>query len=155
MFYPNYLQCFQDAAFYNLVPDERVFTNFTQIKGIGKSIAQRFVEALNGEFKGESENYQHYAVFTIELLLDDENAVRRLRFMHVQCQEEFSCAWQSHRGTVPLLRPEPLEIYRFHPLNPGLKAIFVNGHFFLFARPFLLSREKVHAQTAFSTAVDC
>ena len=45
-----------------------------------------------------STNQQHYAVFTLELLLDKENAVRRTRVMHVQTQHEETWAgWDDQR----------------------------------------------------------
>jgi hypothetical protein len=41
---------------------------------------------------------QHYAVFTVELLLDDENRVRRTRATHIQSQAEVAWAgWENHR----------------------------------------------------------
>jgi len=41
---------------------------------------------------------QHYAVFTVELLLDGANAVRRTRIMHVQSHKEITWAgWDEHR----------------------------------------------------------
>lgn len=43
-------------------------------------------------------NQQHYAVFTLELLLDKDNVVRRTRVMHVQSQQEESWAgWDDRR----------------------------------------------------------
>jgi len=43
-------------------------------------------------------NRQHYAVFTMELLLDKENNVRRTRVLHVQTQKEATWAgWDSSR----------------------------------------------------------
>lgn len=50
------------------------------------------LEMTNGETR------QHYAVFTVELLLDEENAVRRTRVIHVQNQKESSWAgWEEAR----------------------------------------------------------
>ncbi len=44
------------------------------------------------------EGRQHYAVFTVELLLDEENIVRRTRAMHVQSQaEEVWASWEEPR----------------------------------------------------------
>ncbi len=44
------------------------------------------------------EGHQHYAVFTVELLLDEENTVRRTRAMHVQSQaEEVWAGWEEPR----------------------------------------------------------
>ncbi len=43
-------------------------------------------------------NQQHYAVFTLELLLDKDNIVRRTRVMHVQSQQEETWAgWDDRR----------------------------------------------------------
>jgi hypothetical protein len=45
-----------------------------------------------------AEGRQHYAVFTVELLLDDENRVKRTRATHVQSQAEVAWAgWEDHR----------------------------------------------------------
>jgi hypothetical protein len=61
--------------------------------------------------KGEGENSQHYSVFTIELLLDDENAVRRTRIMHVQSQEETSWAgWEESRLIQFLLKSAEVNV---------------------------------------------
>lgn len=41
---------------------------------------------------------QHYATFTIELLLNDDDSVRRMRVVHVQSSEELTCAgWDEAR----------------------------------------------------------
>lgn len=50
------------------------------------------------ETETSSESRQHYAVFTVELLLDEENNVRRTRAMHVQSQVESTWAgWEQTR----------------------------------------------------------
>jgi hypothetical protein len=55
-------------------------------------------EPENVPMEEEVEDRQHYAVFTVELLLDQENAVRRTRVMHIQTREENAWAgWDQNR----------------------------------------------------------
>ena len=57
--------------------------------------ARQMADEIQGE---RSTNQQHYAVFTLELLLDKENTVRRTRVMHVQSQQEETWAgWDDQR----------------------------------------------------------
>jgi len=62
----------------------------------------------NGE---EIEERQHYAVFTVEFLLDQENAVRRTRVMHIQTREENVWAgWDQDRLVRFFAEKEGLKI---------------------------------------------
>jgi hypothetical protein len=46
----------------------------------------------------ETEERQHYATFTVEYLLDEENQVRRTRVVHIQSgQEKAWAGWQENR----------------------------------------------------------
>jgi len=60
-------------------------------------------EALNPASGTASGDGQHYATFTVELLLDKDNTVRRTRIVHVQ-QEENKKSWSGW---------QPKEIKRF------------------------------------------
>lgn len=63
----------------------------------------RQLDAQSGSTNAEldsntTESRQHYAVFTVELLLDDENHVRRTRATYVQSQTQGAWAgWEEHR----------------------------------------------------------
>ena len=53
----------------------------------------------------EAEERQHYATFTVEYLLDEENQVRRTRVVHIQSgQEKVWAGWQENRLTNFLTR---------------------------------------------------
>lgn len=84
------------------------------------------------EFAGES---QHYATFTAELLLGENNLVRRTRMIHVQTQtEEAWAGWQSgrleqfiveHADIAPKMRAPELssvEPTKVEP-QPGPRAV--------------------------------
>lgn len=66
--------------------------------GQARQLASEYGE-LSSEIEIISGNsHQHYAMFNVELLLDEENAVRRTRVMHVQSKAESSWAgWENSR----------------------------------------------------------
>lgn len=65
------------------------------------------------------EDRQHYAVFTVELLLDQENTVRRTRVMHIQTREENAWAgFDQNRLVRFFVEKEGLNI----PLPAGVFA---------------------------------
>jgi hypothetical protein len=67
-------------------------------------------ESISNE-EEEIEDRQHYAVFTVELLLDQENAVRRTRVMHIQTREENAWAgWDQDRLVRFFVEKEGLKI---------------------------------------------
>ena len=75
----------------------------------------------------ELQKGQHYAVFTLELLLDAENHVRRTRVMHVQSQIDVTWAgWDEKHlmdffvAQAPLVRPgegEPAAVIQSGPVE--------------------------------------
>lgn len=68
-------------------------------------------EPDNSPIEEEVEDRQHYAVFTVELLLDQENAVRRTRVMHIQTREENAWAgWDQDRLVRFFVEKEGLNI---------------------------------------------
>ena len=59
----------------------------------------------------KSSNHQRYAVYTLEFLLDEANAVRRTRVMHVQSQEEESWAgWDDQRLVQYIIQQAGLQV---------------------------------------------
>jgi len=71
--------------------------------GQARKLAEKYPAVTEIEEEATSQNRQHYAVFTIELLLDETNAVRRTRVMHVQSQQEYTWAGWDDRRLVMLL----------------------------------------------------
>jgi hypothetical protein len=68
-------------------------------------------EPDNSPIEEQVEDRQHYAVFTVELLLDQENAVRRTRVMHIQTREENAWAgWDQYRLVRFFVEKEGLNI---------------------------------------------
>lgn len=82
---------------FTLLSEERI----TQQDWVGQArlLAENYPSKSTGEeLDDATHNGQHYAVFTVELLLDKMNAVRRTRVMHVQSQEENTWAgWDENR----------------------------------------------------------
>jgi hypothetical protein len=67
---------------------------------------------------------QHYAVFTIELLLDENNRARRTRAMHVQSQMEQSWAgWDTPRLIAFITSNAALSSSEGRPTAPPLEAV--------------------------------
>jgi hypothetical protein len=67
--------------------------------GQARELAAKYpAMAIVEEEEVKPHNGQHYAVFTVELLLDEMNIVRRTRVMHVQSQKENTWAgWDDRR----------------------------------------------------------
>ena len=66
--------------------------------GQAKQYASEIITTEKESEDHELQNGQHYAVFTLELLLDGENRVRRTRVMHIQSQQDESWAgWDEKR----------------------------------------------------------
>lgn len=92
------------AQLAELSPDE-IAARIGGVAGLsGKSVAaQNWVEqarALAGEETPAKAERQHYATFTVQLLLDEANAVRRTQVTHVQSGAADTWAnWQADRLT--------------------------------------------------------
>jgi hypothetical protein len=66
--------------------------------GQARILAEKAGQTLVDEAQGPTNNSLHYASYTVELLLDRENQVRRTRAMHVQSSQEATWAgWDAGR----------------------------------------------------------
>jgi len=66
--------------------------------GQARTMANKVGQTFAGENYEGPNNSLHYASYTVELLLDRNNQVRRTRIMHVQTQQETTWAgWNTDR----------------------------------------------------------
>lgn len=90
------------AKLASLFPDMKLLSEDRIIQqdwvGQARVLADKYPAETIVEREAPQQNGQHYAVFTVELLLDEMNAVRRTRVMHVQSQQENTWAgWDDRR----------------------------------------------------------
>jgi hypothetical protein len=108
---------------FTLLSEERI----TQQDWIGQArlFADKYSSMTTGEvLEAKTHNGQHYTVFTVELLLDEKNAVRRTRVMHVQSQHENTWAgWDDTRLVDYFIEKAELSrsLSEAAPLSPKLE----------------------------------
>lgn len=92
--------------------------------GQARDLASELVE-INPQAEGTFvREHQHYATFTLELLLDEDNNVRRTRMVHIQDQEEESWAgWEATRMINLVIKQAGLQL----PVNEPTPAVVVTN----------------------------
>lgn len=75
------------------------------------------------EYPDDEAVRQHYATYTVELLLDEDNGVRRTRTMHIQSKvEETWAGWDRHRLVDFFIQHADLKIFE-QPESPSPTGI--------------------------------
>lgn len=82
---------------------------------------QAFVEMQSHQTRAE---HQHYATFTLELLLGNKNEVRRTRIMHLQGEaEETWAGWEEARVIDFIVNSSKLLLTTSEPVQSGHKSL--------------------------------